>query len=458
MKLRTLLAAATLAVSISAVAQRIKIEPVELFEGSSVINPFVCDTVLYFASDKKNSHFKGNFDADGNRLYQLYEVDLYCGRPEGTPRTYFVDANRKAHTLAVAVTSSEAFVTQNNLDEPSSKGNPLGIYAHKKTSRKGDGQLVFKQPKRASVCYPSISPDGLYMIFASDMEGGEGSSDLYLSQLQRNGTWGEPINLGPKINTPGVETTPFIHSSGKIFFASNGREDSRKLDIYYTYRTETGFAEPVRFDIGINSIGDDYSFYYSPDEEWGYLCSNRFGQDKIFYFEQEFPDFDQCYEMEQENYCFTFYESSIENYDPDMFAFRWNFSDGYSVVGVEADHCFAGPGEYFVSLNVLDKTSHEELFAIAEYPIELRRPEQVNIIHPTKITVGRKVYFDANAANLTFKPANYYWDFGNGVKAKGKNAAVTFDKPGYYMIKCGTVADEDPTMRVCTWVELQVTK
>ncbi len=446
--------------SASLQAQQIRIEATNIFKGSNVISPYVCDSTLYFASDKKNNSFKAYIDQDDHRLYQLYKMKLKNKKPSGLAQTYFSDANRKVNQVGIVFCDNEAYITQNNGKEDSQKGNGsvLGLYRMGRSQTKGDGELVVAQPKGASIAFPSISPDGKFMIFASNMEGGEGSSDLYICERRGSG-WSAPENMGPMINTAGAETTPFIHSSGKIFFASNGRPDSRKLDIYYTFKTDKGFAEPVRFDIGLNSISDDFGVYFSENEEWGYFVSNRHGKDQLYYFIQNFPDFYDVRMMEEENYCFTFYESSIESYDPELFGFKWVFSDGFEFLGIEADHCFAGPGEYNIALNVIDKTSGEELFAIAEYPIELVKPEQVNIIYPKEIHVGEKVNFDANADNITkFTPSTYYWDFGDGVHVKGKNATMTFKKPGIHIVKCGTISDEDPSERLCTFVEISVEK
>lgn len=448
------------AFALCANAQKIVIEPIDLFSNYRIVNPYVADSVLYFASDVKNSVVKTYVDQEGDHLFQLFKVELVNKLPYGTPKSYFSDPNRNVNQTALITHADNVYITQNNRDMKSQRGKVLGIYEQRKPifgKPKGDGQLAVRQPRNSNVAYPSISPDGRYMVFASDMPGGEGSSDLYICHRQSDGKWGEPINMGARINTSRAETSPFIHASGKIFFASNGRDDSRKLDIYYTYRTSDGFATPVRFDVAINSIGDDYGFYYSDNEEWGYVTSNRHGTDRLYFFHQIFPDFGYGEEMVEENYCFTFFENSTENYDPSLFDFKWRFSDGAEVAGLEADHCFAGEGEYVVSLSVFDKTSQEELFAIAEYPIILTKPEQINIVFPERIHAGTRVEFSANANNITsFTPTTYYWTFSNGIKVKGQNTSMVFSTPGTYTVKVGTIADEDPSLQLCTWVEINV--
>nr|MBP6812968.1 PD40 domain-containing protein [Saprospiraceae bacterium] len=56
-----------------------------------------------------------------------------------------------------------------------------------------------------SCMHPSLSPDEKWLFFASDMPGGEGGFDLYAVEHLGEGSWGEPINLGPSVNTPKQE-------------------------------------------------------------------------------------------------------------------------------------------------------------------------------------------------------------------------------------------------------------
>src|SRR5690606_22308874 len=56
---------------------------------------------------------------------------------------------------------------------------------------------------------PSLSPDKRDLYFASRRPGGYGGVDIYVTHLQENGKWSEPENLGPEINTPGDEQSPF---------------------------------------------------------------------------------------------------------------------------------------------------------------------------------------------------------------------------------------------------------
>lgn len=78
---------------------------------------------------------------------------------------------------------------------------------------------------------PVVSPDGQYLVFVSDRDGSLGETDLYVSQLSPDGSWGEPENLGNKINTKGKELTPYIADDGSLYYASNGVSPQTGFDI-----------------------------------------------------------------------------------------------------------------------------------------------------------------------------------------------------------------------------------
>ena len=77
---------------------------------------------------------------------------------------------------------------------------------------------------------PFIAPDQSWLIFASERPGGYGAADLYVSFRRPDGTWGEPKNLGPSVNTAGSEYTPMLSPDGRYLFFTRGRFGD---DIYW---------------------------------------------------------------------------------------------------------------------------------------------------------------------------------------------------------------------------------
>ena len=83
--------------------------------------------------------------------------------------------------------------------------------------------------------HPFIAPDESYILFDSKKEDGYGDSDIYISFLQQNDSWGTPINLGDKVNTEAWEASASITPDGKyLFFNRNmGSENYENVDIFW---------------------------------------------------------------------------------------------------------------------------------------------------------------------------------------------------------------------------------
>ena len=136
----------------------------------------------------------------------------------------------------------------------------------------------------ADYAHPSISSDGRRLFFSSNRTGGQGGMDLYVS-MNQNGVWGDPVNLGPKINTPKDDIFPFSHASGVLLFSTNGRKGVGGLDIFSTKQTANGWLAPTALPETINSTSDDFGLILNPEQTNGYFASNRAsgqGDDDIY--------------------------------------------------------------------------------------------------------------------------------------------------------------------------------
>lgn len=126
------------------------------------------------------------------------------------------------------------------------------------------------------------------MLVTNIGESTYGGTDIY-AYFQINDTlWGNPINLGSMVNTPGDEDAPFLAKDRKtLYFGSNGHNLTGDHDIFYCQRLDNSWknwSKPKPVGRPINSKGYDYDFQLTPDEEWAYWCSdqNTFGGNDIF--------------------------------------------------------------------------------------------------------------------------------------------------------------------------------
>ena len=124
----------------------------------------------------------------------------------------------------------------------------------------------------------SVSPDGKKLYFASNRPGGIGELDLYVSQLDAKGDWGKPTNLGPVINTPSNEDSPFIHHDGvTLYFSSDGHPRLGNSDIFFSEFINNKWKKPENIGYPLNSWEYDGFFTLSPDKKQGYFSTAKEG-------------------------------------------------------------------------------------------------------------------------------------------------------------------------------------
>jgi peptidoglycan-associated lipoprotein len=142
----------------------------------------------------------------------------------------------------------------------------------------------------AIVGHPALTPDDKILIFASDMDGGQGGKDLWYMKEKGRNEWSAPINLGPEINTTGDEMFPYVRANGDLYYASNGRIGMGGLDIYMARKKGDGqWGEVENMKAPINSSANDFALIFDGNNNRGYFTSGREGgrgKDDIWEFSE----------------------------------------------------------------------------------------------------------------------------------------------------------------------------
>ena len=226
--------------------------------------------------------------------------DMYYVKGEktkfGKPQRLKGDAATKYHEAIPTFSSDfkKVYFTRNNFQNNKTKTSSDKIMKLKIYESEVDG-LNWKNDKgfsfnndEYSVGHPALSPDGNTLYFVSDMPGGYGATDLYVSKKEGE-TWGTPKNLGPDINTEGREMFPSVDKDGELYFSSDGHGGLGGLDNFRVkLNAKTGKFGKIR-NIGapINSSYDDFAMVYGKDKSYGYFTSDRpdgKGLDDIYTF------------------------------------------------------------------------------------------------------------------------------------------------------------------------------
>lgn len=176
-------------------------------------------------------------------------------------------------------------------------GNKLteGLYVSKKV--RGEWKTPEKLGSDINTPYyenhANINRDGTMLFFTSDRPGGKGGLDIYYCKRLPNGEWGLSRNAGNKINTIMDEDAPFFHFDGKtLYFSSKGHGGLGGFDIYKTEMDENGeWKEPINLGFPINSTHHDIFFHPNLDGSEAFFSSAKvggLGQQDIY--KMTFPD------------------------------------------------------------------------------------------------------------------------------------------------------------------------
>ena len=124
---------------------------------------------------------------------------------------------------------------------------------------------------------PSLSADGRTLYFASGRPGGQGGFDVYVSILGADGSWTAARNLGPVINTPRNDYSPFIHASGTtLYVVSEGRPGLGGADVYRSVLGAKGeWQEPTNVGYPLNTFSNEASIFVSSDNKRVYCTRTQ---------------------------------------------------------------------------------------------------------------------------------------------------------------------------------------
>ncbi len=135
--------------------------------------------------------------------------------------------------------------------------------------------------------HPAVSPDGQWLYFVSDAQGGEGGLDIWRTRIMASG-FGGMENLGRPINTAGDEMFPAFRPNGDLYFSSDGHPGMGGLDILIAHDDSIRGIIIENQQYPLNSSADDFGMTFDGVHNRGFYCSSRGdgkGWEHIFSFE-----------------------------------------------------------------------------------------------------------------------------------------------------------------------------
>jgi outer membrane protein OmpA-like peptidoglycan-associated protein/tetratricopeptide (TPR) repeat protein len=247
------------------------------------------DNSLYFASARNGARktygwteepfldiYKADYNADGTITNAGVVASLNSQWHDG-PVTISADGN-------TAYFASESYKEKEYEKDKAANAQFSQVYLFKAT-KSGDTwggitDLPFNA-KSYSSSNPSLSRDGKTLYFSSNRPGSLGGVDIWKVAVNADGTFGEPENLGAKVNTEGNESFPFIaDDNNTLYFASAGKQGLGGYDVFKA--DLSAGTEASNLGDPVNTEKDDFAFSFNGTKNIGFLSSNRGGNDDIF--------------------------------------------------------------------------------------------------------------------------------------------------------------------------------
>ncbi len=228
------------------------------------------ETNLIFTS-RRPANAKSYGQTDGFKE-KVYESKNRSGwqTPSLLPKPINAKKKQNSATISLSLDGKTAF-----LYSEKNNGNIL-------QSNYSDGQ--WSKPKELPApinseyieSHISVTADGKTAYLISDRPGGKGGKDIWKSSLI-NDEWSEPVNLGAPLNTEYDEDGVFIHPDGKtLYFSSKGHNTIGGFDIFETELQEDGsWKEPTNLGFPVNDVDDDIFFVLTADGKNAYFSSIR---------------------------------------------------------------------------------------------------------------------------------------------------------------------------------------
>jgi outer membrane protein OmpA-like peptidoglycan-associated protein len=229
------------------------------------------DRDLYYIVKENDSTFGGEVQAFPRRINHKKLPDGPVTFTGDGLTMFFVRCNTKENRLGCSIYESRY--------DPIRKewGKPSFVEA-----LAGEKEIVTSRGKTKTIptddTQPYVTPDGRTIFFVSDRPGGEGSYDLWYARRVGAG-WSTPQNLGPAINTPFNEATPFFNpESNTLYFASTGYPGLGGYDLYESPGTIDNWGEVSNVGFPVNTTYDDFGgVWMNEGDSLAYFTSNRPG-------------------------------------------------------------------------------------------------------------------------------------------------------------------------------------
>jgi serine/threonine protein kinase len=134
---------------------------------------------------------------------------------------------------------------------------------------------------------PYLSHDGLTLVFASTRQGSIGANDLWICKRPvLDASFSKPENLGPNVNTTEEDSTPSLSNDAlTLWFCAFRPDESQQVDLYEASRPSTNvpFSQANRLTGSINGQGNDFFPRPAFADRVMFFTVNNEGEQHLYY-------------------------------------------------------------------------------------------------------------------------------------------------------------------------------
>ncbi|MBK6444761.1 MAG: OmpA family protein [Bacteroidetes bacterium] len=235
---------------------------------------------IIYTSARQESMGKNEDGGTGEKFQDLFEATVDKKGKWSSPKPLLEPINSGGNDGSATIDAKGVDMFFTRCDVERGKMGGCEIYYTKRKGQTWDEpKLIPLSGDSFTVGQPSLSADEQTLYFVSDMEGGQGGKDIWMTVYdKKTKAWGTPSNLGNKINTPLDEMFPSITANGTLYFSSKGHSGMGGLDIFQTKISGSGWEQPLNLRYPVNTSADDFAFILDElSGERGFLSSNREG-------------------------------------------------------------------------------------------------------------------------------------------------------------------------------------
>lgn len=348
---------------------------------------------VVFASSRESSTGSGEDPITGQSYMDLFfsEQDKKERWSTPSPLNSTINTEFNEGTVTFDKKYKQIYFTRCISDEESSYA--CDIYRASSMGNKyGPAEVVElinrDENDSSQVGHPAFTVENDYLMFVSDMPGGFGGKDIwYVKYDDKEDTFGEPINMGPQINSEGNEMFPAMRFDGSLFFSSDVKGNMGGLDILMALpgNGPMKFQDPEVMPYPINSSADDFGLIFADDEDSGLFTSGRIGgkgKDDLYSF--RLPEMEFCFRANVYDYDTgnpLMADVTINGSNGDSWTMTADADGGFELCGKEIkkkttydvgvkNEGYIGTGDRFSTVGLLESTTFAREYFLKEVVLE----------------------------------------------------------------------------------------